>query len=68
MPESGSTTCAVCGRVILTAHANASGRCVYCAGKPADDAIAAVNAPIPTAAAIQDGTDDEPVFEESKKR
>ena len=66
MPDSASTTCAVCGRVILTAHANASGRCVFCAGTPAAEAIAAVNAPIVTAAAIQDGTDPEP--QEPKKR
>jgi hypothetical protein len=36
-PNQGVTTCSLCGRAVLKADVNSSGRCSECAGKHADD-------------------------------
>ena len=54
MADTGATTCAVCGRVVLVDHVNRSGRCVNCAGLPEAKAVELANAPVPAAAVIAD--------------
>lgn len=58
MPEElspGFSSCATCGRVVETKHANTAGRCSDCAGKTADQLEEAAAQPVGNVMAADGG-------------